>query len=96
MKYLILLCCLITGCAPLDIYKGGCGNAVSTKNTIPYSFGNLDAGANGCYLIHYGKTTADYAAIKDLMTTYMTTSKPNTLITSDGSTVMVIPPTVKK
>ena len=95
----ILLCvsiALFSGCAPLDMYKAGCGNLASTKNTVPYTFGTLDASGNGCYLIHYGKTTPDFEPIKTMMTTYMNTSKPNTLVTSDGSTVMVIPPAVKK
>lgn len=87
---------IFSGCTPMSIYKGGCGNLASTKNTIPYTFGSLDASGNGCYLIHYGKDTPDFEPIKSLMTSYMTTSKPNTLVTSDGSTVMIIPPTNKK
>lgn len=85
----------ISGCAPLSIYKAGCGDLASTKNTVPYTFGTLDASGNGCYLIFYGKGPANFEPIKTMMTTYMTTSKPNTLVTSDGSTVMVIPPTKK-
>ena len=97
-RFLLLLIpvLLLSSCAPLSMYKGGCGNLASTKNTIPYTFGTLDASGDGCYLIHYGKDAVDFGPIKELMSTYMTTSKPNTLITSDGSTVMVIPPTVKK
>ena len=95
MKYLLLCVVLLSGCAPLDVYKGGCGNLQSLKNTVPYTMGTLDGSANGCYLVHYGKQPADYESIKTLMTTYMNTAKPNTLVTSDGSTVVVIPP-VKK
>lgn len=89
----LLLCSY--GCAPISLYKGGCGNLASTKNTIPYTFGTLDAGGDGCYLLYSGKGTPNFDPIKALMTSYITTAKPNTLITSDGSTVMVIPPTKK-
>lgn len=97
MKIILIISLIaLSGCAPLNIYKSGCGNLASTKNTVPYTFGNLDASGNGCYLIYYGKGTPNFEPIKVMMTTYMTIAKPNTLVTSDGSTVMVIPPTTKK
>lgn len=97
MKNIIFVLTLLslTGCAPLSMYKSGCGNISSTKNINPYTLGTVDGGGNGCYLVHYGKEPIDFGPIKELMTTYMTTSKPNSIVTSDGSTVMVIPPTKK-
>lgn len=87
----------ISGCGP-EIYKGGCGNLSSTKNTVPYTFGTADGNAYGCYMAYLGRSkNPNYEPLKQMMTAYFNTAaKSNTLTTADGGTVVYVPPVTKK
>ena len=92
---LILICfsvSFLSGCAGV-MYKGGCGNVSSTKNTIPYTFGTAGGSALGCYFacIGYCKNP-DFTPIQKAVSDYIKTNPNPNSITTSGPVVITATP----
>jgi hypothetical protein len=94
MRILILLLAVcLSGCTS-TLYKGGCGQVTSTKNTVPYTFGTAGGNAEGCYFACIGNCKDEnFTPIQQAVSDYIkSTPKENTIQTVDGGVVTYIPP----
>ena len=89
MKYLILLCCLFTGCASAGM-NGFCGRITGSELTVPYIGGKTNADGYICHVGCVGMNCPkpDYDAITSIMTSYLKAQ------TTDGKLTVTGPGTV--
>lgn len=94
MRYIALAvaCLLASGCTS-TLYKGGCGQVNSTKNTVPYTFGTAGGSAEGCYFACIGNCKDEnFTPIQQAVSDYIKNApKDNTIKTSDGGIVTYTP-----